>query len=171
VNPPLPPAPFDEAAFLRSWNQDIQRAARAAANGNGSQEEDLGQQARERLLLASRAVPNAPRPYIRVVIANTLRSARRREGRSFSTRSPLAQDLDDDLVAPKDEPADGRAAVVASWAARLPVRLCEVYRHLYVEERSQRETAQLMRVSQPRVAQLHQQLLKRGRGDLAYLAA
>lgn len=165
------PVLLDEVALLRSWDRDIKRAARAAGNGGGGDEEDLAQQARVRLFMASRAFPNAPAPYIRAVIANAMRSALRNEFRRFSTRSSFAEELDDGLPAPADEPVDERAGVVSAWAARLPIRLREVYRHLYTEERSQREVARLMGVSQPRVAQLHRQLIELGREELAHLLA
>jgi RNA polymerase sigma factor (sigma-70 family) len=162
--------PLDEAAFIRAWDGDVKRAARAAANGD-TDEDDLAQQSRLRLLVANRALPNVPKAYHRALIANTLRSALRREERSFSARSPMAQELSEDFAAPAENSGDVPTAVVAAWTTRLPERLRNVYRHLYAEERSQRETAQLMRVSQPRVAQLNRQLLECGRDELAHLAA
>jgi RNA polymerase sigma factor (sigma-70 family) len=169
ANAPLPTA-FNEEAFLLAWDKDIKRAARAAATGDSAQREDFVQQARMRVLLAYRTLPDAPTPYIRTVIANTLRTALRREARSFNGRSPLAEKLDDDLAAPGHEPVDERAAAVSAWAERLPPRLRQICRHLYFEERSQREVARLMYVSQPRVAQLHRQLLNLGRQEIAHLA-
>jgi RNA polymerase sigma factor (sigma-70 family) len=171
ANPLLPLPALDEAAFLRKWDDDIKRAARAAAHGDGAFEDDLAQQVRLRLLTAYRARPNTSTPYVRAIIANTIRSALRRDGRSFTTRSRMAQELTEDIEAPTDEPEDGDQAVVTAWAMQLPARLRGVYHHLYAGDRSQRQVALLMRMSQPRVAQLHQQLLQRGREELAYLAA
>lgn len=186
AHPPYPTL-FDEAAVLRRWDPDIKRAARAAANGGGGDEDDLAQQVRTRLLLAVRAFPDAPVPYIRAVITNTIRSALRHEFRRFTTHSPLATELNelaescDQLVTsfvstvneepaePIDESACERITAVSTWAARLPRRLQDIYRYLYLDQRSQREAAALIRVSQPRVAQLHQQLLEMGREELAYL--
>lgn len=161
--------PLQEAAFLHAWDKDIKRAARAAAKGHRADEEDFAQQARVRVLLAYRTLPDVPTPYIRTVIANTLRTTQRREARTLSSRSPLAEKLDDDLAASSREPVDERAAAVLGWAARLPTRLQEIYRFLYAEDRSQREAARLMYVSQPRVAQLHRQLLELGRQEVAHL--
>lgn len=170
LNLPIPTIP-DESTFLLAWDDDIRRCARSAANGDRAYAADLAQQARTRLLIANRAMPNAPTAYVRTVIANTVRSALHREARSFSARAPMAQELSEDLEAPA-EVLDGRyTAAVAAWATRLPARLKAVYEYLYAEERSQREAAGLMKVSQPRVAQLHRQLLERGRVDLAHLAA
>ena len=58
ANPLLPLPALDEAAFLRKWDDDIKRAARAAAHGDGAFEDDLAQQVRLRLLTAYRARPN-----------------------------------------------------------------------------------------------------------------
>src|SRR5687768_14637445 len=78
-----------EALLLQTWDRDIERAARAAANGRAGEDQDLAQDARLRVLLAVRAFPNAPAPYIRAVIANTMRSALRHEFRRFSSQSLL----------------------------------------------------------------------------------
>ncbi len=165
----LHPTPRDEAVFLGTWDDDIKRAARFAAKGDLAEREDLAQQTRARVLLAYRRVPDAPTPYIRTVITNTLRSAFRREARSFTTRSPLAEEIDDDLAAPTNEGVEERAAAVSAWIAGLPVPFREVYKHLYSEDLSQREAARIMRMSQPRVAQLHRQLMELGRKELPHL--
>lgn len=162
--------PFDEQAFLQAWDKDIKRAARAAAKGDNAAAEDFAQDARVRVLLACRVLPDAPTPYIRTVIANTLRTAHRREARSFSTRSPLAEKIDDNLAASVHDPVDEYASAVLPSVGHLPLRLREVYRHLYADELSQREAARLMYVSQPRVAQLHRQLLGLVRREIAHLA-
>lgn len=159
----LSPVPSSETAFLSSWDNDIKRAARAAAKGDRAYAEDLAQQARARLMAVNRVMEAAPPPYIRTVIANTLRTARRRESLAFTTRSPLAEELNEDLEASVDQQVEGKEVPVATWVERLPAPLQEIYRRLYVEERSQRETAKLMGVSQPRVAQLHRKLLELGR--------
>jgi DNA-directed RNA polymerase specialized sigma subunit len=83
----------------------------------------------------------------------------------------MAQDLDDDLEAPAAQTQEVATGAVETWITHLPLRLRDIYQHLYADERSQREAAHLMRLSQPRVAQLHRQLLKRGREELAHLAA
>lgn len=163
------PTPRDESAFLGTWDDDIKRAARFAAKGDLAEREDLAQQARARVLLAFRRVPDAPTPYIRTVITNTLRSAFRREARSFTARSPLAEEIDDDLPAPSQEGLEERAEAVSVWVAGLPAPFREVYRHLYSEDLSQREAARIMRTSQPRVAQLHRQLIELGRKELSHL--
>jgi RNA polymerase sigma factor (sigma-70 family) len=168
---PLHPTRLDETAFLVAWDGDIMRAARCAAKGDPTERQDLTQQVRARVLLAYRQIPDAPVPYIRTVITNTLRSAFRSEARSFTARSPLAEEINDDLAAPTDEGVDERVAAVTVWVARLPAPFREIYQHLYREELSQRAAAKLMHVSQPRVTQLNHQLLELARKELAHLRA
>ena len=69
------------------------------------------------------------------------------------------------------EPPNVLIQSVRRWAVDLPTRLARLYQLLYVEGATQREAARQMRLSQPRVAQLHRQLLDAGRRDLASLAA
>jgi len=58
---------------------------------------------------------------------------------------------------------------VARWTKNISKRLRIVYRGLYRLGMSQRRLARRMRVSQPRVAQLHAELLRAGRRGLAHL--
>ncbi len=53
--------------------------------------------------------------------------------------------------------------LVAQWVATLPLRLRAVFCGIYRRELSQREVGARMGLSQPRVAQLHAQLLRLGR--------
>jgi DNA-directed RNA polymerase specialized sigma24 family protein len=156
-----------ETAFLLYWDGDIKRAALSAANRGAGDKEDLEQDARIHLLLLYRCKPDAPPAYIRTVIANALRSVHHREGRSLTSRSPLATRLDLHHRSLLEEPECGEFWPISVWASQLPTRLRAVYFHLYTEEHSQRDTARVMRISQPRVAQLHHQLLDRARRELA----
>lgn len=158
-----------EASLLQNWDRDIERAARAAANGRAGDKQDLAQDGRLRLLLAVRAFPEAPAPYIRAVIANTMRSALRHEFRRVSSQSPFADEVTDDIPAPEAEAEEACTAAITSWVASLPDRLQAIYRYLYVENRTQREAAKLMGVTQPRIAQMHRCLLDLGREQLVDL--
>ena len=169
--PPQTPALSTESDLLRVWDADIRRAARAAWTPGVLDREDFAQQVRLRVLVGHRSQPSAGENYIRTVIANTLRTARRREARSLSTRSPLACELSEGVLSTQAEPYNECVMGVSTWVADLPARLAEVYQHLYVDGRSQRDAARLMRLSQPRIAQLHSQLLARGHRDLKSLAA
>jgi len=164
-------SPFDgETNIQNSWNDDIKRAAFAAANGNYADAQDYAQEARLRLMNANRSMPDASEPYIRVVISNSMKSARRSNACRFSTASPMADPVDD-LPAAATDDIENRISAVTVWTMGLPAPLERIYRLLYVEERSQRETAALMKISQPRVAQLHRRLIELGRTQLVELAA
>jgi RNA polymerase sigma factor (sigma-70 family) len=160
-----------ETSFQIKWDADIRRAALAAARGDSVDADDLAQEVRMRITAAIRTLPGAPTPYIRKVISNTLKSARRRDAHAFTVKSPMAEPVDDDFAAAIVEPDDGRDVIVAAWVGSLPSPMRRIYQHLYAEDLSQREAARLMNLSQPRVAQLHRQLLERGRQQLTRLAA
>jgi RNA polymerase sigma factor (sigma-70 family) len=161
------PASIDETTILDKWSRHIARVAGAVARSSHVDSRDLAQDAGLRLLTVIRAFPEAPDQYIATVIVNAIRTANRRESRyrgdSFDDEQELNTQADTvDL---------SRALDVSAWVTCQPVRLQRVYRHVYFEGRSQRETSQMMKVSQPRVAQLHRQLLTSGRTALAHLAA
>lgn len=158
-----------EHFLLETWDRDIKRAARAAGKGRAGDDHDLAQDARIRVLVAARSFPNAPAPYVRAVIANTMRSALRYEFRRFSSQSRLADEVSEELPAGDTQSCEESVSAVTSWVAGLPHRLRDIYRYLYVEERSQREVAKLLRLTQPRIAQLHRSLLALGREQLADL--
>ena len=178
VSPPTGgvPHPFalsvtDETVFLLSWDNDIKRAARASALGSLAEAADLAQLVRMRLLVVHRGFPEAPDHYLRAVITNVLRSARRKAARSFTANSPLALPVTERLQLVGGHVVATTEPDIALWVSRLPRRLQELFRHVYADGRSQREVARIMGLSQPRVAQLHRQLLQRGRTDFAELAA
>jgi DNA-directed RNA polymerase specialized sigma24 family protein len=123
-----------------------------------------------RLLVVHRRFPDVPRAYLRVVIVNMLRSIRRHVAQRFTAGSPLAQPITEELGALVKDPID-TVCDVSIWTSRLPRRLRDVYRHIYEEGRSQRDAAKIMRITQPRVAQLHRQLLEKASRDLANMAA
>lgn len=158
-----------EAFLLQTWDRDIERAARAAASGRAGDNQDLAQDARLRVLLAVRAFPEVPAPYIRAVIANTMRSALRREFRRFSSQSLLADEVTDDIPAPDARSEAASAEAVTSCVGSLPHRLRDIYQYLYVEDRPQREVAKIMGVTQPRIAQMHRSLLDLAREQFADL--
>jgi RNA polymerase sigma factor (sigma-70 family) len=155
--------------MVERWDADVRRAARRWVGALGAQADgdDLAQEARIRLVTAARSLGGAPEHYLRRVIANAVLAAAQREGPALETETLLEE-------TPAKEPEAGRADAidaVARWTTELPTRLKDVYRVLYVEERTQREAAAILGVSQPRVAQLHQTLLSRGRVSLKGVAA
>lgn len=165
--------PNAERAFIEEWEEDVQRAAARGAirSGRPGDADDFAQEARWRLVTVARRRGISAVPYLRTVIANAVLAA------SLRLREQLSLEEFDDERAPTPirahtDPRDQMAIDhVVEWTEKLPARLQRVYRILYREHRSQREAAAILRVSQPRVAQMHRELLNRGRRDLQVLAA
>jgi RNA polymerase sigma factor (sigma-70 family) len=172
ANPTAPPGDAD-IALLAWWDDDIERAAAHGARllgGDLDDAQDLAQEARLRLLRAASLTPGAPVGYLRRVVRNAVLSGVRRERRAVTNRSPRGQALDFRMEAPSNSP-DDRINLVAEWVAALPGRLRIIYDLLYEQGLTQRQSGAILGISQPRVAQLHQSLLQRGRRELANLAA
>jgi RNA polymerase sigma factor (sigma-70 family) len=167
--PPVQPSPQSELRLVERWDRDIRRAAGCRANliGRHADANDLAQEARIRLVFVARNAGVTSEPYIRKVIANAVLAAALRD------RERMELDvLSDELPAVATDGHDLYAVdAVARWAKDLPPKLNTLYHVLYHEERTQREAAAILGVSQPRVAQLHRALLKRGRTELRHLAA
>ncbi len=84
--------------------------------------------------------------------------------------------MSDDTVAEPDdtvaEPTDPFVVTrIRAWVKSLREPLQRIYDLIYHQEFSQREAAHILGVSQPRVAQLHAELLDRGRAALSVLMA
>lgn len=158
----------DEERVVECWDRDIRRAARSRSSrlGGGHEPSDLAQEARIRLVLVVRSGKEAA-PYLRTVISNAVLAAAKK-GRVREEQNDCADELAADVPDPE---VNDTVEAVAGWVAGLPRRLKAVYRALYAEELTQREAAKILRVSQPRVAQLHRELLELGRRDLRHLAA
>ena len=154
--------------FFSFWDHDVRQASRAAARrigGNREDAEDFAQEARIRLFrIVGRPQASAAR-YIRKVVANAIKTAVDR------TDKTTFEEINEETERIPVDPPDSRIAEVAAWVQTMPPQLRAVYHHLYVDGRTQREAAQVMGVTQPRVAQLHGQLLEAGRRELHHLAA
>lgn len=161
--------PRSEQALLARWDLDIRRAARKRAwlLGGQADVDDLVQEARMRLLKVARATMEKPDGYIRKVIANAVLAAAYRERRAPGSENVDEQEIPGDSGAVHLDRADD----MNGWLDALPARLREVYRVLYAEEHTQREAASVLGLSQPRIAQLHQVLLAKGRTELQRPAA
>jgi len=105
---------------------------------------------------------------MRRVIQNAVLNSTRREDRFVPCTLEDAARVHHE---PSVQPPSALIQSVRNWVAELPTRLARLYQLLYVEGATQREVAGRMRLSQPRVAQLHRQLLEAGRRDLASLGA
>jgi RNA polymerase sigma factor (sigma-70 family) len=150
---------------VASWDADVRRASVVMAHRIGAcraDEGDFAQEARIRLLRAYRSRGTMPQGYGRRIVRNAVVSAARRVIRE---QRQHANDVDvaDAEEAVEDDGAAHPATGVEKLIARLPQRMRRVYALLYVQDLSQREAAAKLRVTQPRVAQLHRELLERAR--------
>jgi RNA polymerase sigma factor (sigma-70 family) len=156
----------DVDGTLRRWNREIESVARAIAHGHGGSlddAEDFAQAARISLARAARDRRPAAEPYRRKLIKHAAMSAARKERTRFRGLSNNRADLEDNLEVRRIGSAE---AEVVDWITTLPSRLKGVYELLYERGYTQREAAEMLHVSQPRVAQLHNELIRRGREEL-----
>ncbi|NUP56534.1 MAG: sigma-70 family RNA polymerase sigma factor [Gemmatimonadaceae bacterium] len=165
----------DIESLVRSWNEDIVRAARTfvARDRSLSDEaaEECAQAARLALARVAHRADEVGAFYLRRVIQNAVRDAARRERRIYGRSSPLDKASINVAAEVSDELPEDAVSRVAEWAAKLPGRLKQIYDLLYLRGWTQRAAAAEMGVSQPRIAQLHRELLTRGKAELQPLAA
>lgn len=164
-----------EDTLFAHWNPIIERAASRTACGLGgsqSDADDLAQEARIRVFLTLRRRPELPSCYLYKIIRNCMRSGFRRQTGAFGFQSPLIVPIEEDIVdahAFLNDDVFARLRVNA-WVATLPYRLKVIYELIYEQFHTQREAAAILKISQPRVAQLHGELLEEGRRELTDLA-
>ncbi len=165
-----------EERFFQDWDPDIKRAAVSAAKTAGvdrSHSEDFAQEARMRLLTVRRSWGAAAEPYIRRVIANAVRAARRSRVRDLRHVVAIEDTTETAAIEVASYGRAGTDLFVISAVKRLiqllPDKLRALYELVYVQGCTQREAAAELGVTQPRVAQLHAELLQRGRQELGYL--
>jgi RNA polymerase sigma factor (sigma-70 family) len=167
------PAGLDH--ILKQCDTLILRSAHRASRyiiGNDSIAEDLAQDVRFHL---ARALEEGriEEKAIRRLITNALRDRIRFEGSRIQLTSPEIAELDDRNTALGVTNSATRPEVltVARWVASLPDTLRSVFNLIYRGGYTQREACSVLGLSQPRITQLHQELLKRGRLELAAPAA
>ena len=162
-----------EASLVSTWDEDIVCASRAAARrrgftGNHPFAADVAQNARVALLVASREKGVTAEPYLRRVVSNSIKNSSRQT-------KVTANSVPDDVlqeVAANAQAGDFLAERhVRDWVDSQPPQHKAVFDLLYREDLTQREAAARLGVSQPRIAKLHRQLIKRGAQGLHDLAA
>jgi len=181
------PSVSNAEEVLKAWDPDISRAATIAAKRarlDETEADDFAQEARLKLLRALRGYGLPSDGYVRVLISNTIESVRAVRMRSLSREihfpAPSAEQEDsdqpdrgEDRIPDRDHPHPQTERVimiaVAQWVESLPDGLRSIYELLYVEGLTQREAARAMKVTQPWVAQLHTELLRRGRQRFGHL--
>ncbi len=173
----LPNGPSEGECLLAHWDRDIRRAASVAAARplKDARTEDVAQDARIQVFRAFQKGRPIAEGYIRRVVANAVRNSCRRETRALRLVDPKEpielEAIGSDAVDESEDETSSRIADVAAWVHGLSTRLQTIFTLLYVQSNTQREAAELLGVSQPRVAQLHLELLRQGRLELAHLAA
>ncbi|MBA2670414.1 MAG: sigma-70 family RNA polymerase sigma factor [Gemmatimonadetes bacterium] len=161
-------------SLLKIWDEDIVRAARSVVARERSLSDDAAdecaQAARVALARIAHRADKVGPSYLRRVIQNAVRDEARRERRTYGG-IPMDKTTAEVAAEAAAEDPDDAISRVIQWTAALPDRLQEVYDLLYVRGYSQRAAAAVMNVSQPRVAQLHRDLLARGKAELSLWAA
>ena len=154
-------------SFLLVWERDIRRAASYEAQrlGESHLAEDLAQEVRLRLIqLVTAGKPTRP-GYVRRVIANSVRTARR-HARFIKGAPCVIVPLPAHLSDQEEDKNQKRDFLVSKWTSKLPARLYRIYSLIYECGFTQEEVASVLGVTQSRVAQLHRNLLDRARVEL-----
>ena len=162
--------------LLNQFDPLIKRAARRASyylNGTPNLADDLAQDVRCHLWEALRTDLVTNPAFVRRLITNELRSHIRFEQRRLQLCSKEVRELDERLPGGLDSrDAEGIDRLcITNWVSKLPGQLRIAFDVLYKQGYTQREASRALSVSQPRVTQLHRELLERGRSDLLALAA
>jgi len=154
----------DVNATLNAWDDYIKKTARDVARSVGASGDDADEFAQAARIALWRAIEKgapASDAYRKGIVKNAMRSTARKERGGFRSLSIWRHELDEELLRRQDD--DETAAGVVEWADQLPANLRNIYELLYVEGFTQRDVARKLRVTQPRIAQLHAQLKRRAR--------
>lgn len=160
---------------LRQFDSLIVRAAYRASlriTGSGILAEDLAQEVRSHLAEALNKGKVKERA-VRVLITNAIRDRIRFERSRFQLTSTNAAELDDRnaVFSQVDSTTRPDVLTISKWVASQPRRLRAIFELLYGFGYTHREASSVLGLSQPRITQLHQELIERGRLDLKALAA
>jgi RNA polymerase sigma factor (sigma-70 family) len=174
--PDEPAGPANPLSIIAQFEPLITRSARRASyyiTGSTNMAEDLAQDVRFHLLRALEAHHIEESAVIRRLITNALRDRIRFERCRIQLASTNTSELDDrnPMLKLSDSSCRPEVLSVAKWVSSLPRRLRAVFELIYRSGYTQREASSVLGLSQPRITQLHQELLQRGRLDLSALAA
>ena len=151
--------------------RSVRRASRYI-NGTPNMSEDLAQDVRAHLVrrLTTADLENAE--SIRRCITNAIRDRIRYEQLRIQLSSSRIRELSDPklVFGIVDDATRPEILSVSCWVASLPDRLRFVFNLLYRFGLTQREAASALEMSQATLNRLHQELLIRGRVELAALA-
>jgi RNA polymerase sigma factor (sigma-70 family) len=118
--------------------------------------------------------------YVRRAVRNAMTSRLRALFAPDGLLAACALDVifaNQQFSAPKENRPDNHyeriemQSYVSEWVRSLPPRVQEIYGLVYEQGLTQREVANRTGISQPRVSQIHRQLVERGKQELAALVA
>jgi RNA polymerase sigma factor (sigma-70 family) len=155
----------DADELLRRWEPVVIRRATRGARmfGNTIEALDFAQEARLEIAQISPTVIDPHPKYVQRVITNAMNQYARSEHRGLKLLSPGRAKWEGQKSGTE---GDQRRALVRAWVSTLPPHLQELYRLVYESRADQRTIAGHLKVSQPRVSQLHGELVDRGRREL-----
>ena len=159
-------SPTPDGALVARWEGYVTRVAASFTCSGALDADDLAQEARVRLLLLGRRGVERPPEYIKSLIFNAMKTAVTREKGVIGSGSPHVDELDDDALPHDREPPPEPNEPIHRWTRLLPDRPRRLYELVYERGMSQRAAAKALRVSQPRVAQLHRALLEKARTEV-----
>lgn len=155
----------DADELLERWEPVVvRRAVRGASRfGNMIEALDFAQEARLEIAQIPTAIATPDPKYVHRVITNAMNQYARSEHRGMKLLSPGRARWGDHNPGTN---GDQRRALVRAWVSTLPPRLREIYRLVYECRADQRSVAAALRLTQPRISKLHEELVERGRREL-----
>jgi RNA polymerase sigma factor (sigma-70 family) len=162
-------SPTSERIDADALETYIRKASRAFMTGTGADADDFAQEARLRVFLAHRGRENRSQPYLKLTAKNAMRDYYGDETRyqqHYFYRAEKELEFSDGTSEGSFANEVVRRITVRNWVDHLPPILQTVYQLIYESGYTQREAAVILKLSQPRVAQLHSELLGLGRRDL-----
>jgi RNA polymerase sigma factor (sigma-70 family) len=161
--------------ILKLWDRDIRRASDIAARSflrQAADRDDFAQDARLRVLRSYKSDPTKSEAFIRTVIKNSTRNSARSEITDLEKTTALETSEEaQNATAFEDRATDHFVvAAVRRFISSLPENLQAVYKLIFQDELTQRDAANRMGLSQPRIAELKRELLRRGKKELVHLA-
>lgn len=160
--------------LLTQFDALIKGATRRASyylTGTSNAADDLAQDVRCHLVASIRRNPVTDAAFVRKTITNSIRSRIRSERRRIQLGSFATCELDEKFGELQVRASENAVVLsISQWLATLPERLRATFYAVYLHGYTQREAGRVLKISQPRMSQLHRELLDRGRRDLLPLA-
>jgi len=164
------PSSRDSNALLLEWQTILERLARRKTNCLATAD-DLMQAGRAALLRADRSFKTGRRASFETYASVAIKNAMKRELRRVRGNKTLREKLTSSDTSLTTQACPNTLIRVPTlvttalnqWVASLPRFLAEIFEAIYELRLSQRQVAVRLGVSQPRVQQLHRQLIQLAR--------